>query len=413
MTADRFQQVLRVITDFEMEGLAYRRGTCPSCGKRCVSAENIEGDVEVVCSECAPDEFRAAVRRALEGMNGAGHGKEPPKPPRFPLIDFTNLRSLPAPTEHVEDFCLEESVVQVYGETNHGKSLLIWDLACNICAESERWFGRRIFKYGPVVWVNADGGRGLTLRANAWAEAHGGEMKHPLLTLMGSVRLNDAREIGEFRRQLAAMEERPVLVVFDTQSRCMPGGDENDQGVMTAVTEGLHRLKMEIGCTVLPIHHTDKTGQWERGSGVVKNESDTQIRVTKDEGSGIFTVSCRKMRDGNPFKDFYFTLQPVGESVVIVEHDAPPPMSREDVKESKLVMLEEALVEHPGATASFLMQQLDVTQPTLYRHINELKRCTPPRIFPGPAINYGDEEWPTKKPVGYYPVPLGHRDIIT
>lgn len=72
MTADRFQQVLRVITDFEMEGLAYRRGTCLSCLKRVVSAENIDGDVQVVCPECPPDQFKAAIRKALESLNGAG-----------------------------------------------------------------------------------------------------------------------------------------------------------------------------------------------------------------------------------------------------------------------------------------------------------------------------------------------------
>lgn len=407
MTADRFQQVLRVINDFEQEGLAYRRGTCPSCKQRSVSAEDLDGRIEVICSVCSPDEFQEAVRRALAGLNGAGHGEA--KSLRFPLIDFAQLRSLPPPREQVEDFFLEQSVVQGFGETNHGKSLLFWDLALNICRGSETWFGRRILLHGPVVWINADGGRGLTLRANAWAEAHGDDLKHPLLTLMGSVRLNDRREIGEFRRQLASMEERPVLVVFDTQSRCMPGGDENDQGVMTQVTEGIHRLKMEVGCSVVLIHHTDKTGQWERGSGVVKNESDHQIRITKDEDSGIFTVSCRKARDADPFKDFYFKLQQVGESVVIVQHGEPPPVSREEAKESKLGLLEAFLAEWPGATATYIMRELEMTRSTFYRHVDELKACVPQRIFTGPPVDYGNEEWTTKKPAGYYPVPPGHR----
>jgi RecA-family ATPase len=224
----------------------------------------------------------------------------------------------------VEEFCLEQSLVQVYGETNHGKSLVVWDLACAMCHGFETWFGRRILKPGPVVWINADGGRGLTLRANAWAEAHSAQMKYPLLTLMGSVLLNKADQMTAFRLQLLEMEEKPAMVVFDTQSRCMPGGDENDQGVMTAVTEGLHRIKNEVGCSVILIHHTDKSGQWERGSGVVKNETDTQIRVSKDAGRGVFTVACKKIRDGATFEDFHFSLLPVGESIVIVQCEAPP-----------------------------------------------------------------------------------------
>lgn len=74
MTADRFQQVLRVITDFEQEGLAYRRGTCLACGQRSVSAENLNGKIEVVCSQCTKSVFQDAIRKALMGLNGTKNG---------------------------------------------------------------------------------------------------------------------------------------------------------------------------------------------------------------------------------------------------------------------------------------------------------------------------------------------------
>jgi hypothetical protein len=215
-----------------------------------------------------PGDIRATVSKVVgpeAPRNGKQSGKPEPKVLRFPLLTFAELCALPPPEWQVEEFCLEQSLVQVYGETNHGKSLVVWDLACAMCHGFETWFGRRILKPGPVVWINADGGRGLTLRANAWAEAHSAQMKYPLLTLMGSVLLNKADQMTAFRLQLLEMEEKPAMVVFDTQSRCMPGGDENDQGVMTAVTEGLHRIKNEVGCSVILIHHTDKSGQWERG----------------------------------------------------------------------------------------------------------------------------------------------------
>lgn len=298
---------------------------------------------------------------------------------------------------------MEETVVQLFGETSHGKSLIAWDLACSICIEATEWFGRQILRHGPVVWINADGGRGLTLRAKAWAEANNTEMKHPLLTLMGSVQINKPEQIGAFRAQLAAMEEKPVLVVFDTQSRCMPGGDENDQGVMTAVTEGLHRLKTEVGCTVLLIHHTDKTGQWERGSGVVKNETDTQIRVTKDDDSGIFTVSCRKQRDGGDrFADFFYTLQPVGESVVITQSEIGPEKHKpENKKQGKREQFLQIILNEPGITRKAISERMNISMFTACGYTDELIDLKV--IIEEPLPRRPGQSGPTQK--GLYPHP--------
>lgn len=385
---------------------------CPECKKTIQYERTKEGYLDIRSPDCRchPELILNALtaleaRKAGRPTEAPANGHEKAKGLRFPLLTFQELCSLPPPIWHVEDLFLEETVVQVFGETNHGKSLVVWDLACNTCKGSKEWFGRKIVKHGPVVWINADGGRGLTLRANAWAVAHGADFKYPLLTLMGSVQINKADQMGAFRQQLAAMEEKPVLVVVDTQSRCMPGGDENDTGIMTQVTEGLHRLKTEIGCTVVLIHHTDKTGQWERGSGVVKNEADTQIRVSKDLESGIFTVSCRKQRDGaDRFADFYFTLQPVEESVIIVQSETGPDTSQKPKKTDKRHQMVQIILNEPGVTYEQCSERLECSLRTVKTYADELKAL---KVIVARPVADGGEGRPS---MGLYPNPGNDTD---
>jgi hypothetical protein len=318
----------------------------------------------------------------------------------FPLIGFKELCSLPPPVWQIEDFFQEESLVQIFGASGHTKSLFTLDCGLSVCAGTEKWFGRKVNRHGPVVWVNADGGRGLTLRAQAWAEAHGiDELPFPFLTLMGSVQLNRPEQMAAFQSQLAAMDPKPALVVFDTLSRCIPGVDENATGEMTKVTENCHRLKLGLGATVVLIHHTDKTGQWERGSGVVKNESDTQIRVTKDPGTGISTVSCRKSREGSDFEDFHFCLKPVGQSVVVVATELPEAETQGERKEHSIDEVLFAIETKPGLTRPQVALMLNLSPATTHRYVDTL-------IFRGDVIELDGPWTPGQRgrpPKGLYP----------
>jgi hypothetical protein len=294
--------------------------------------------------------------------------------PMFRFLEEEELCALPPPIWQVEDLFQEESFIQVFGQSNHTKSLFALDLALHKCAGTETWFGRKILKPGPVVWVNADGGRGLTMRVNAWREHYGTQRKFRFRTLMGNVQLNKADQMAVFTRMLTQMDPRPVFVVFDTLSRCIPGVDENATGEMTRVTEQCHRLKLATGATICLIHHTDKTGQWDRGSSVVKSETDTQIRVTKDELSGISTVSSRKTRESDPFKDFYFRLQRVADSVVIVPHTMQATETPAERKEASIEEVKLVIDTKPGVTRPQIELMLNLAKTTVARHVDELMR---------------------------------------
>lgn len=243
------------------------------------------------------------------------------KPARFPLLPLSQVLSLPPTQWLVDELLMEQSFAQVYGCPGAAKSFLILDLALSIAYGSHSWFGRRIRRHGPVVWINADGGRGMSKRVQAWVEAKATarETQHPFLTLMGAVRLNRPEEMLPFRKQLARMEPRPVLVVVDTLSRCTPGADENSQMEMAATVGLCDLLREEAGCSLLLIHHTGRSGERDRGSSVIPGALDTQIRVSLDEYSKIGTVRCEKSRDGDRFRPFQFQLTQSGHSCIVTE----------------------------------------------------------------------------------------------
>lgn len=300
------------------------------------------------------------------------NGHAPDK--RFKFLTIAELLKQERLKWLIEDLIHEMSFVQFFGQTSHGKSLLVLDLALNICKGSATWFGRRILRHGPVAWINADGGAGLRDRVEAWIAANGGDFHYEFHTLQGGVQLNHNGQMITFREEIAAMDPKPVLVVFDTLSRCIPGVDENLQGEMTRVTDNCHLLKLEIGCCPVLIHHTDKTGQHDRGSSIVKNETDTQIRVTMDEDTKIATVHSCKAREAERFKDFHFSLKPAAKSVYIVQHGDGPAKTAKEKKISKETQMLTIVCNEPGVTCETCSNRLDRALRTVQRYAEEMER---------------------------------------
>lgn len=307
-----------------------------------------------------------------------------PAPARIMLLTFAEVCAMTEPVWQVEDLYEEQTLVEWFGLRGRGKSLTVLDLALTNCKgqDGARWCGRRLLKMGPVCWVNADGGRGMVKRLNAWKEIHGGELHYPFLILgerdkngeprMGRVRLNTPWEIEELLDALHGLPEPPAMIVFDTLSRCIPGTDENLQGPMTLVTDQCHRLRAETGASVHLIHHTDKQGKTQRGSDVVPNEADYVIRVFMDRD--VVYVSSDKARDGEKFKPFELQLHRVGNSVVLVQREGSDRFEKTASGSAALETAREilaALEQMPGATVSSLSAATEIPETTIRRHLKE------------------------------------------
>lgn len=232
----------------------------------------------------------------------------------------------------------------IYGESNCGKTFLVLDLAAHI-ARGISWRGMKT-RQGAVVYVAAEGGLGLEERLTAFRSYHEIGDYPPLYVIPASIDLcsyeNDldelTREIKCINREIEepnfiqhckkcgfVQESAPVckvcghvfyrqidisVVVIDTLSRAMAGGNENSPEDMTAFIGNCDKLREATGAHVMVIHHSGKDRErGARGHSALKAAVDTEIEVTKDDG--IITAEVKKQRDGKTGTKFSFIMQSV------------------------------------------------------------------------------------------------------
>ncbi len=90
--------------------------------------------------------------------------------PRFTLYSVKDLEELPDPAWLIEDLLPEGGLAELYGKPGVGKSFLSLDWALSLAA-GVPWLGRPL-NQADVVYVSAEGGRGLKKRIAAWRTEH-------------------------------------------------------------------------------------------------------------------------------------------------------------------------------------------------------------------------------------------------
>jgi hypothetical protein len=236
-------------------------------------------------------------------MSKTSNGKS--KPITDLLMHVDELDALPPIRWLIQDYLPEDSLVEVYGAPSSGKTQVVFDMAQTLAAVGK-----------TVIYVVAEGLRGYRSRKKAWQKFRkqtGGN----LFIWREPVQLFEAPCVRQF---IAAIQpKQPVLVVFDTLSRCSLGADENNQKDMGFILESLDSVRRETGATVIAVHHTNAIGGRERGSTVVRGGMDVMLEVSKEDD--LIAVSCAKVKDSAEFNTLY--LKPV---LVEIDEEQPVPV---------------------------------------------------------------------------------------
>lgn len=157
----------------------------------------------------------------------------------------------------------------LWGEAGVGKSFVACSMAVSV-AIGRPWLGHRVAE-GPAVYVAGEGGAlGVSRRLDAAMTAlrccDSDEGPVPLWIMTPGVDL-----VAGPAELLAAMDDVvPGLIIIDTLARCF-GGDENSTQDMSRFVRSLDTVRDLYGCSVLVVHHANKTEK--SGSGKVRGSS--------------------------------------------------------------------------------------------------------------------------------------------
>lgn len=253
------------------------------------------------------DPIVAAVRARM------GEG-ESDNPLRSRIYRGTELDVLADPEPLVPELVMRDSICAIYGPSGAGKTFYALAAAASV-ASGHAFFGREVHQ-GPVLYVAAEGVRGIKLRQRAWLEHHGmaDSALADLYWVRGAVDLlngADVERVGELADEIGA-----VWTIFDTLARNTPGSDEGAKD-MSNVVGVFDYLR---GCgdqpAISPIHHTGKDlSRGLRGHTALLGALDTEIEVTGDHG--LIKVRVTKQKDGEEAGPWQYNLTPAAGSVVL------------------------------------------------------------------------------------------------
>lgn len=226
----------------------------------------------------------------------------------------------------------------LYGASGSGKTLIALSLALHI-ALGQAWCGRKV-KKGFVAYLAPEGGHSVHLRFHAWCRHQGldpSDDSMPFRTVPVRVDLcksdADLKEIIANIKAAEPMLGRCILVVVDTVSRALDGGDENSPADMGNFVANCDRMREATAATVLGVHHTPKEGDNPRGHTCLKNGSEIRM-LAKKIANGLFLLTLEHLKDGAAGDELLFELQSAmvgtnedGEAVeggLVVETDVRP-----------------------------------------------------------------------------------------
>lgn len=229
------------------------------------------------------------------------------------LTDWRDLLTAP-PVEYLIEGWIPEAATAVFaGAPTAGKSLQVVDWMMRL-AHGMTWRGNAV-QPCSCLYLCGEGHQGIAARLRAWSLQHSPGPSDRYV--MVSNRIPAIDEEGQGERVLAAMLDMladskghpPGLVIVDTLSQAMAGGDENGSDVVPLLNN-LAAIRNRFACTTMAVHHLRKqaakptNGERQRltlddvrGSGAIVGNVDTVLGAERVAGPDV-EVSVLKQKDG-------------------------------------------------------------------------------------------------------------------
>lgn len=226
---------------------------------------------------------------------------------RIPVMTLGQLRELAHSLKWiVKGIINADSMGMVFGASGSFKSFVAIDAGLHV-AHGLPWMGRRT-QQGAVVFVAAEGGTGLWARIVAWHRARRLQIGDvPFYVIPVAVDLGkDSWRVVE---AIQALGITPALVIVDTLSQTYSGEENSANEVAGYFREVGSRIRALWHCAVMFVHHSGHNAtERPRGSSVMRANLDWMLGVFRDEKEMLATITCAKVKDGDPFEDATFAV---------------------------------------------------------------------------------------------------------
>ena len=275
-----------------------------------------------------------------------GKGARPP----LPLTYYADIRPALDAADFVEGLLIDGAMSVIYGESGCGKTFFTLDLALHVAAGMP-WRGREVDQRG-VLYLALEGSHGINNRVAAFQLANAlNATDFPFAVV--PVALNLLASDGDTMRVIEAAQVAAAhlgikvgLIVVDTLSRAMAGGNENASEDMGALVGNVDVIRQALPSHVAVVHHSGKDGaKGARGHSLLRAATDTEIEVSRGFGSKTSLAKVTKQRELDLEGEFAFRLVPVelgvnrrGKAVtscVVREVDADGQPTKEDREQQK------------------------------------------------------------------------------
>jgi hypothetical protein len=214
------------------------------------------------------------------------------------LVPDAEIATWKSKPDLVKGVLAAKEVNMIFAPKNRGKTFLGLDLAYSIASGCETWLGHRITEHGSVVYLCAEGRNGLPKRRAAWLQVRQPGYQGDIPTLTFAQGITDIRDAAQIQALVAAIgEHHPdvVLIVVDTLSQHMPGGDEGTAD-MSAALHQCQYLRDQLDTTVLVMHHPTKADDKnERGGSGLRGGCADVLNI--EEKGGAFWLKALNTRD--------------------------------------------------------------------------------------------------------------------
>jgi hypothetical protein len=270
------------------------------------------------------------------------------------VLARSQLATLPTVETLIEGVVSYPASVLMVGTTGIGKTFVTVSFACCV-ATGHNWLGHRVVRRRVLLTIG-EGAFGLDQRIRAWEQAwnNGVPVPDDWLTIIVKPRsLHDPATWTELVAYATAVGYG--LVVLDTFSSLAPDADETKDAAQ--IMRRLSDLATAInGCAML-IHHPgwSDSGRARGGSQLEANADEILILRDVAEGSDLFTMTRKKVKDG-PAGETHWLRRSLSHNSVIIEvsrsNDASVPMRAR-------IMVGLANYGDVGATGPQLIEEIE------------------------------------------------------